>query len=136
MENTNKTEGKTSGVSTNLATEQVKKIINTVQGEAKFVRTDIEDKNEKWDGINLSTRDGFYIIHEGDRHHIYKVITEVTETQRQDGHGNQVEYMNWKQFSNFTGNKSMWVKGDQIQVKNIDGSVISTTILIEDGEAN
>lgn len=51
----------------------MKKTIKTIQGEAEFVRTDIEDENEKWEGMNLSTKDGFYILHEGKKHHIYQV---------------------------------------------------------------
>ena len=50
-----------------------KQTIQTVQGIADFVRTDIEDKNENWRGMNLTTKDGFYILHEGQEHHIYKV---------------------------------------------------------------
>jgi hypothetical protein len=52
---------------------KMKKTIKTIQGEAEFVRTDIEDENEKWEGMNLSTKDGFYILHEGKKHHIYQV---------------------------------------------------------------
>lgn len=54
--------------------------------------------------------------------------------KRDDGFGNKVDYMNWEQFESLTSNKSMWVKGDQIQVKNIDGCVISTIVLIENGD--
>lgn len=53
-----------------------------------------------------------------------------------DGFGNEVEYMNWEQFQSFVSSKGLWCKGDTIQVKNKDGSVISTTILTEDGEGN
>lgn len=56
-----------------------------------------------------------------------------TSRNKQDGFGNEVEYMTWEQFQGFVRNESMWCKGDCIQVKNKDGSVISTTILIENG---
>jgi len=52
----------------------MEKIIQTIQGEAEFVRTDIEDINERWEGMNLSIKDGFWIIHNGKEHHIYKVM--------------------------------------------------------------
>jgi hypothetical protein len=48
------------------------KTIMTAQGEAKYVRTDIEDEHERWRGMNLYTRDGFWVIHEGKKHHIYQ----------------------------------------------------------------
>jgi len=50
--------------------------INTADGEAFYVRTDIEDENEKWEGQNLTTKDGFWIIHNGNEHYIYQIKGE------------------------------------------------------------
>ena len=58
----------------------------------------------------------------------------MNKQNKQDGFGNEVEYMNWKEFQDFVTNNSLWCKGDQIQVTSRMGGVISTTILIEDGE--
>ena len=52
---------------------KVPKTIRTAKGTAYYIRTDIEDENEKWRGNNLTTSEGFYIIHEGKKHHIYQV---------------------------------------------------------------
>ena len=46
--------------------------INTVQGKAFYVRTEVEDKEERWND-SYSTQDGYYVIHEGKEHHIYQV---------------------------------------------------------------
>jgi hypothetical protein len=63
-------------------------------------------------------------------------VGKTTKRRQDDGFGNEVEYMTWEQFQDFVTNRGMWCKGDCIQVKNKDGSVISTSILIEDGESN
>ena len=55
----------------------------------------------------------------------------ITKMATQDNFGNEVEYMNWEQFQNFATNAYIWCKGDEIQVRNKDGSVVSTTILTE-----
>jgi len=47
--------------------------IQTLKGTAYYVRTDVEDDQEHWAGNNLSTNDGFYIIHTGKLHHIYQL---------------------------------------------------------------
>jgi len=49
------------------------KTINTISGEALYYCTEIEDKNEKWND-DYSTTQGFYVIHRGDKHHVYRVI--------------------------------------------------------------
>ena len=51
----------------------VAKKILTVNGEAKYIRTDTEDKNGRWQGDNLYMKDGYFIIHDGNKHHIYYV---------------------------------------------------------------
>lgn len=64
----------------------VKKTIQTIDGVAKFVRTDIEDKNEKWKGDNLRTKDGFYVIHVGKKHHIYFIKPNWMKQMEKDGY--------------------------------------------------
>ena len=64
-----------------------------------------------------------------------KKQTMKTKKQRTDGHSNKVQYMSWEQFQSFVTNKGMWIQGDEIEVRNKAGCVISTTILTEDGEA-
>lgn len=46
--------------------------ISTISGEAEYIGTEFEDKCGRWND-NYATTDGFYVIHENDRHHIYKV---------------------------------------------------------------
>ena len=50
----------------------VKKSINTASGKAKYIGTETEDKYGRWND-RYSTRDGFWVIHDGDHHHIYKI---------------------------------------------------------------
>jgi len=52
--------------------KKMKEKINTIDGEASFVRTEVEDQFGNWND-NYWTRDGFYVIHEGNKHHVYKV---------------------------------------------------------------
>ena len=47
--------------------------INTVQGKAKFVKTEYENEFGGWND-RYYTRYGYYVIHEGNRHHVYKVM--------------------------------------------------------------
>lgn len=49
----------------------VPEYINVMGGRAKFVRTDVEDSLGRWSGSDLRTRDGYWVIHEGNRHHVY-----------------------------------------------------------------
>jgi hypothetical protein len=46
--------------------------INTVAGKAYFVKTETEDKHGKWND-DYSTRDGYWVLHSGKKHHVYKV---------------------------------------------------------------
>ena len=48
------------------------KTIDTVQGVAIFVRTEIEDKNGYWND-NYNTKDGYYVIHRYKAHDVYRV---------------------------------------------------------------
>ena len=50
----------------------VQKEIGTAMGPAHYIGTEIEDKNGKWND-NYYTRDGFWVIHEGNKHHVYQV---------------------------------------------------------------
>ena len=45
--------------------------INVIGGTAKYVCTEIEDKFGRWND-NYYTRDGYYVIHNGNEHHVYK----------------------------------------------------------------
>lgn len=49
-----------------------RKTIDTVQGTAYFVKTEKEDKSGRWND-DYETRHGYYVIHEGKKHHVYKV---------------------------------------------------------------
>lgn len=49
-----------------------KRFIKTVSGKALFVRTETEDKLGRWND-RYKTKDGYYVIHEGKKHHIFKV---------------------------------------------------------------
>ncbi len=46
--------------------------IDTAEGRAKFIKTEVEDKDGKWND-NYQTKDGYYLIHQGDKHHVYKL---------------------------------------------------------------
>jgi len=48
------------------------KTIDTVAGRAKFVKTETEDEFGKWYD-EYYTRNGYYVIHEGNKHHVYKL---------------------------------------------------------------
>jgi len=51
----------------------LKPYIHTVNGKAYFERTIIEDKYRNWDDSSYSTIRGYWVIHEGNKHHIYKI---------------------------------------------------------------
>jgi len=53
----------------------VKKFIRTAQGKAKFVKTEKEDKYGRWND-NYAVRDGFFVIHNGNKHHVYKLVED------------------------------------------------------------
>jgi hypothetical protein len=44
--------------------------IKTVKGKATFVKTEVEDKFGRWND-KYRTKDGYYVIHEGKKHHVY-----------------------------------------------------------------
>jgi len=48
-------------------------MIDTVAGKALFIRTEKEDKFGRWND-NYYMRDGYWVIHQGKKHHVYKVI--------------------------------------------------------------
>lgn len=50
-----------------------KPTINTVAGEAKFLKTETESPGGEWGQDQYTTKEGFWVIHEGDKHHVYKV---------------------------------------------------------------
>ena len=50
----------------------MEKTIETINGEAEFVKTETEDKNGKWND-NYYTKDGYWVIHRGIKHDVYKV---------------------------------------------------------------
>jgi len=52
--------------------ENVKTYIETANGIASYVCTEIEDENELWND-DYNVRDGYYIIHKGNQHHVYKL---------------------------------------------------------------
>jgi len=49
--------------------------INTAKGKAKLVKVEVEDGEGRWND-NYYTRDGFFVLHEGNRHLIYQVVAE------------------------------------------------------------
>ena len=46
--------------------------INTIQGVANYVATEVEDANGNWND-NYNTTDGYWVVHNGNEHYIYKV---------------------------------------------------------------
>jgi len=61
--------------SANLTRPPIKKApssIDTVAGKAFFIKTEVEDESGRWHD-DYWTRDGYYVIHEGRRHHVYKL---------------------------------------------------------------
>ena len=51
--------------------EMIDTTIDTVQGVAVYMCTEMEDSNERWND-DYYTSDRYYVIHEGDKHHVYK----------------------------------------------------------------
>jgi len=51
----------------------VSPMINTIVGKALFVRTEKEDESGRWND-NYYTRDGYFVLHRGKKHDVYKVI--------------------------------------------------------------
>lgn len=56
--------------------------IDTVAGKAFYVRTEIEDKQGRWND-SYQTREGYYVIHEGKKHHVYKISPEDLKKDKQ-----------------------------------------------------
>jgi len=50
----------------------VKDKIGTAAGEARYIGTEVENEHGKWDD-SYTTKDGYWVIHEGKEHHIYEV---------------------------------------------------------------
>lgn len=48
------------------------KTIRVAGGVAKFVKTEVEDKHGHWND-NYWTRNGYWVLHEGKKHHVYKM---------------------------------------------------------------
>jgi len=48
-----------------------KPTIKTANGTAYYVRTEVEGANGKWND-NYFIKDGYWVLHEGKYHHIYK----------------------------------------------------------------
>ena len=72
----------------------MKKTINTIQGKAEYVKTEVEDKNGNWND-NYYTKDGYYVIHEGNKHHVYKVKEETFYQCIAKGYGDLKYYKYW-----------------------------------------
>jgi len=51
---------------------EVKKTIGTADGEKKYVKTIVEDSQGRWDSSQYSIRNGYWNIHKGNKHHIYR----------------------------------------------------------------
>jgi len=47
-----------------------RKTIQTLEGVADFVRTEVE-RSDRWND-NYYTRDGFYVVHRGEEHDVYR----------------------------------------------------------------
>lgn len=50
----------------------VKETISTADGEKRYIGTETEDKNENWGQEQYSIKNGYWVIHQGEQHHIYK----------------------------------------------------------------
>jgi len=50
--------------------KNAKKKINTIAGEAKYVGTEIEDADGRWNQHYETPM--YWVIHEGKKHHVYK----------------------------------------------------------------
>jgi len=52
------------------------KEIDAAGGKASFVKTEIEDEQGKWND-NYYTKDGYYVIHRGKEHDVYKLKENI-----------------------------------------------------------
>jgi hypothetical protein len=48
------------------------KSIRVVGGTAHYVKTEVEDSQGRWND-DYYTRDGYWVLHEGNKHYIYKM---------------------------------------------------------------
>jgi len=55
-----------------LRGRQVPLTIDTIRGRAYYKGTEIEDEEGNWND-SYSTNQGYYVIHKGTKHHVYKV---------------------------------------------------------------
>jgi len=55
-----------------IAESFVPEKIKTIDGTAHYIGTEIENKQGRWNQ-SYATRNGYWVIHDGDYHHIYKV---------------------------------------------------------------
>ena len=53
-----------------------RKSINTLLGKATYYTTRMEDEQGRWDD-NWSTKDGFFVTHHQNTHHVYKVPSSM-----------------------------------------------------------
>jgi len=49
--------------------------IDVAGGSAKYVCTEIEDSRGRWND-DYNVRDGYFVIHDGENHHVYRLIKE------------------------------------------------------------
>ena len=59
--------------------ENMEKEIKAFGKTARYLRTETEDENGNWDNSNLTAFDGYAVIHEGNKHHVYALdaVAEV-----------------------------------------------------------
>jgi len=55
----------------------IKTSIEIMGGTAKYVKTEIEDSKGRWND-NYYVKDGYYVLHQGSYHHIYKKESKPT----------------------------------------------------------
>jgi len=60
-----------------IKSTKAKKIINTTDGKAKYLHTEVESRDGSWDD-SYTTDDGYYVIHDGKYHHVYKAVSTGT----------------------------------------------------------
>jgi uncharacterized protein YeeX (DUF496 family) len=56
--------------------DNINKTISTISGEAEYVGTEFEDDYGDWHD-DYSVKDGYYVIHGDNRHHVYKLKRNV-----------------------------------------------------------
>ena len=52
--------------------EKAHTTIDTIAGKALYFGTEIEDRQERWNQ-DYNVNQGFWVIHEGAKHHVYRV---------------------------------------------------------------